>query len=72
MLDTARRLLEGRLRDPLDNRGWVSSADIAADLGEPRAAVVEVLMALGREGLLDVRATHVGLDMEVTGVRVTG
>ena len=71
VLETAHRLLERRLLDPLEHRRWVTSAEIAFELGEPRAAVVEILMRLGNEGVLAVHSTHVGLDMEVTGVRVT-
>jgi hypothetical protein len=71
VLESARRLLAHRLRDHDDNRSWVTSAEIAADLGEPRAGVVEILMQLGRDDALTVRSTHIGLDMEVTQVRVT-
>jgi hypothetical protein len=71
VLDSAHRLLSARLADPDDNRSWVTSAEIAADLGEARVDVVQILMQLGDDGALTVRSTHVGLDMEVTQVRVT-
>jgi len=64
----ASRLLAARLLDPYDNRQWVTGAEIAAELDEPRVAVCGALMALGHEGLLEVRSTHVGLEMEVTGI----
>lgn len=72
VLESAHRLLEARLADPRDHRTWVTSAEIAGDLDESRADVVAMLMRLGNEGQLDVRSTHVGLDMQVTAVRITG
>jgi DNA-binding IclR family transcriptional regulator len=70
VLGCARRLLDLRMHDPQEPRPWVGSADIAADLGANRSSVVRLLMQLGRAGALTVRCTHVGLDLEVTQVRV--
>jgi hypothetical protein len=72
LVASVERLLQARKHDPVEPRCWVTSAEVAADLDESSATVVDLLMQLGRAGRLNVRSTHVGLDLQVTGVRVLG